>query len=218
MWLQKLVSITTFFSACEFHTNGPKNIECNMYCLDCCEDHQALCPTCVSSDHKDHQVIQVCLIWLIINNNIYKWLISQKSILFVIHTYYYILSNFFLFNYSDGKFESWYVQLEMQIRRSSYNEVVRATDIVKRVNILGINPYVINNSRVIFLNKRIRSQPTRKNAGKCYKGSSRCWTCKRNLADPFVFCSLACKVYFVSLIYLFIPPFFLSLVFILYNS
>lgn len=143
-----------------------------------------------------------------------------SKIYFICYTYVLLhsIKFFLLFNYSDGKFESWYVQLEMQIRRSSYNEVVRATDIVKRVNILGINPYVINNSRVIFLNKRIRSQPTRKNAGKCYKGSSRCWTCKRNLADPFVFCSLACKVYFVSLIYLFIPPFFLSLVFILYNS
>jgi len=93
-----------------------------------------------------------------------------------------------------------------QIRRSSYNEVVKTTEIYKHVDILGIQTYVINSSSVVFLSKRAHAQPKRFNIGKTgHSRDSFCKKCDRNLADPTYFCSLACKVNFWSpIIYIFL--------------
>ncbi|RHN74262.1 putative transcription repressor PLATZ family [Medicago truncatula] len=83
----------------------------------------------------------------------------------------------------------------IQIRRSSYNEAVKTTEIYKHVDILGIQTYVINSSTVVFLNKRARAQPKRYKIGKIgHTNDSLCKTCDRNLVDYTYFCSLACKV------------------------
>lgn len=97
-------------------------------------------------------------------------------------------------------------EIENQIRRSSYNEAVKTTDIYKHVDILGIQTYVINSSTVVFLNKRARTQPKRNNrVGKCYSSDSLCRICERNLVDTSFFCSLACKVHsFLVFIFLFV--------------
>ncbi|KAK2368492.1 protein RGF1 INDUCIBLE TRANSCRIPTION FACTOR [Trifolium repens] len=82
----------------------------------------------------------------------------------------------------------------IQIRRSSYNEVVKTTEIYKHVDILGIQTYVINSSTVVFLNKRTRPHPKRNNIGKIgHITNYLCKTCDRNLVDASWFCSLACK-------------------------
>ncbi|KAM7258739.1 hypothetical protein ACFE04_014480 [Oxalis oulophora] len=130
-WLETLLS-TPFFSICPTHKDSARS-ECNMFCLDCQCD--AFCFFCRSSNHNDHNVIQ--------------------------------------------------------IRRSSYHDVVRAVEIQKELNINGVQTYVINSAKVIFLNER----PQQLKSGIPSKGGPHlCETCGRSLLDPLLFCSLGCKV------------------------
>ncbi|OVA05810.1 zinc finger protein [Macleaya cordata] len=76
----------------------------------------------------------------------------------------------------------------LQIRRYVYHDVIRLDDIEKLIDCSFVQAYTTNSAKVVFLNQRPQSRP--------FRGSGNiCSTCDRSLQDPYLFCSLACKVH-----------------------
>ncbi|CAM0911606.1 unnamed protein product [Alopecurus aequalis] len=82
----------------------------------------------------------------------------------------------------------------IQIRRSSYHDVVRVTEVDDVLDIAGVQTYVINSARVLFLNERPQPRGAGAAAGKAAASLYNCEICGRALLDPFRFCSLGCKL------------------------
>ncbi|KAL6774361.1 hypothetical protein ACKKBG_A24710 [Auxenochlorella protothecoides x Auxenochlorella symbiontica] len=77
----------------------------------------------------------------------------------------------------------------VQVRRSSYHDVVKVAEISRHMDLGEIQLYIINGAKVVFL--RRRPQP------KAPRGTSSnytCLMCSRHLQDNNMFCSLQCKL------------------------
>ncbi|RZS21840.1 hypothetical protein BHM03_00054530, partial [Ensete ventricosum] len=90
-----------------------------------------------------------------------------------------------------------------KIRRSSYHDVVRVAEIQKVLEISGVQTYVINSARVLFLNERPQPRGTGRGGASASAAAAgppssssphTCEICARSLLDPFRFCSLGCKL------------------------
>ncbi|KAI4311816.1 hypothetical protein MLD38_036680 [Melastoma candidum] len=75
----------------------------------------------------------------------------------------------------------------LQVRRYVYHDVVRLGDLHKLIDCSHIQPYTINGAKVVFLAKRAQTRS-------CKCSANSCFACDRILQEPFLFCSLACKV------------------------
>ncbi|XP_006644232.1 protein RGF1 INDUCIBLE TRANSCRIPTION FACTOR 1-like [Oryza brachyantha] len=85
----------------------------------------------------------------------------------------------------------------IQIRRSSYHDVVKVSELEDILDISNVQTYVINSARVVFLNERPQLRGCGASAIKSSSSSSssyNCETCSRVLLDAFRFCSLGCNL------------------------
>lgn len=73
----------------------------------------------------------------------------------------------------------------LQIRRSSLCDGVRVADIVRRLDISGVQPYVINHHKIVFIHSRPQEVETQM--------QFKCEVCRRQLIERHRFCSLECK-------------------------
>ncbi|KAG9438978.1 hypothetical protein H6P81_019143 [Aristolochia fimbriata] len=75
----------------------------------------------------------------------------------------------------------------LQVRRYVYHDVARLDDLEKLIDCSYVQPYTINNAKVVFLNQRPQTRP-------CKGSGNTCLSCDRMLQEPYHYCSLSCKV------------------------
>ncbi|KAJ4828669.1 hypothetical protein Tsubulata_039795 [Turnera subulata] len=79
----------------------------------------------------------------------------------------------------------------IKIRRYIYSDVINRKDLCKLFNCSGIQTYLTNKAKVLFLKQRNQNQQRQQLNSKEYY---RCIICDRSLQDNSLYCSIACKV------------------------
>ncbi|XP_021889552.1 uncharacterized protein LOC110808374 [Carica papaya] len=75
----------------------------------------------------------------------------------------------------------------LQIRRYVYHDVIRLDDAARLMDCGFVQSYTTNSAKVVFINQRPQTRQ--------FRGSGNiCSTCDRSLQDPYLFCSLSCKI------------------------
>ncbi|XP_071715213.1 protein RGF1 INDUCIBLE TRANSCRIPTION FACTOR 1 [Rutidosis leptorrhynchoides] len=88
----------------------------------------------------------------------------------------------------------------LQVRRYVYHEVIRLEDLENLIDCSNVQAYTINSAKVVFIKKRPQNRQ--------FKGSGNyCTSCDRSLQEPFIHCSLGCKVDFALEHYRDLTPF-----------
>ncbi|TYH12376.1 hypothetical protein ES288_A06G062600v1 [Gossypium darwinii] len=88
----------------------------------------------------------------------------------------------------------------LQVRRYVYHDVVRLEDLQKLIDCSNVQAYTINSAKVVFIKKRPQNRQ--------FKGAvNYCTSCDRSLQQPFIHCSLGCKVDFLLKHYKDLSPF-----------
>ncbi|KAK1322865.1 hypothetical protein QJS10_CPA02g01181 [Acorus calamus] len=78
----------------------------------------------------------------------------------------------------------------VQVRRYVYHNVVQLEDLNKLIDCSNVQSYIINNAKVVFIKKRPLSRQ--------FKGLGNiCTSCDRALQEPYIHCSIECKVNYV---------------------
>ncbi|KAL3516971.1 hypothetical protein ACH5RR_023873 [Cinchona calisaya] len=75
----------------------------------------------------------------------------------------------------------------LQIRRYVYHDVIRLDDAEKLMDCGFVQSYITNSAKVVFLNQRPQTKSSRVSGRICI-------ICDKGLQDPFIFCSLSCKL------------------------
>lgn len=75
----------------------------------------------------------------------------------------------------------------LQIRRYVYNDVLRVCDAQKLIDCSYVQSYTNNSAKVMFIKQRPQTRP-------CRVSTNICTSCDRGLQDPYLFCSLSCKL------------------------
>ncbi|XP_031390590.1 uncharacterized protein LOC116203065 isoform X1 [Punica granatum] len=75
----------------------------------------------------------------------------------------------------------------LQIRRYVYHDVLRLDDAAKLFDCSSVQTYITNSAKVVFLRQRPQTR-------QCRGSGNICCTCDRPLQDPYLFCSLYCKI------------------------
>ncbi|PPS05260.1 hypothetical protein GOBAR_AA15406 [Gossypium barbadense] len=74
------------------------------------------------------------------------------------------------------------------VRRYVYHDVIRLDDATKLMDCAFVQSYITNSAKVIFINQRPQTRH--------FRGSGNfCTICGRSLQDPYLFCSLSCKLF-----------------------
>lgn len=76
----------------------------------------------------------------------------------------------------------------LQIRRYVYHDVIRLDDATKLIDCAFVQSYTTNSAKVVFLKQRPQTRNFRGSSGNL------CSTCDRSLQDPYLFCSVSCKI------------------------
>ncbi|KAK8481345.1 hypothetical protein V6N11_049163 [Hibiscus sabdariffa] len=88
----------------------------------------------------------------------------------------------------------------LQVRRYVYHDVLRLEDVQKLIDCSNVQAYTINSAKVVFIKKRPQNRQ--------FKGAGNyCTSCDRSLQEPFIHCSLGCKVEYVLKHYNDLSPF-----------